>query len=362
MKKKLRIALVFGGRSAEHEVSITSAKNIYQALDRNKYDITLIGIDKKGSFVGSLKPQDVFVSSMRTSSLSTQQQHSLVTSSKNSGIHPSAVFSSQLLDVVFPVLHGPYGEDGTIQGMCKMLNIPFVGPDVLGSAIGMDKDVTKRLLRDGGIPIARFRVVTRKDDVSFRTIAGDLGVPFFLKPANLGSSIGVAKVTSEKEFKAALSSAFAFDNKVLIEEAIQGREIECSVLGNEEPVASVAGEIVPKGHDFYDYEAKYLDENGAELIVPANIPKATLKQIQSLALKTFQILCCEGMARVDFFLTKNNEIFVNEINTIPGFTNISMYPKLWEASGVSYPELIDRLVTLAIERQRRDAVHKSTRS
>jgi D-alanine-D-alanine ligase len=290
------------------------------------------------------------------------QQRSIVPSPKNSAIHPLADFSSHSLDVVFPVLHGPYGEDGTIQGMCKMLTIPFVGPDVLGSAVGMDKDVTKRLLRDGGIPTARFGVVRRNDDVSFGTIAHDLGVPFFLKPANLGSSIGVAKVTSEEGFKEALHSAFAFDNKVLIEESIQGREIECAVLGNEKPVASVAGEIVPKGHDFYDYEAKYLDENGAELIIPADLPKTTLKQIQSLAIKTFQTLCCEGMARVDFFLTKNNEIFVNEINTIPGFTNISMYPKLWEASGVSYPELIDRLITLAIERHTRDAVHKSTRS
>ena len=254
------------------------------------------------------------------------------------------------LDVIFPVLHGPFGEDGTVQGLLKLANIAFVGAGVLGSAIGMDKDVMKRLLRDAGIPIARFLVVNRYSpkEISFDDARNQLGVPLFIKPANFGSSVGIHKVKDREGFERAVCDALNYDNKILIEECIRGREIECSVLGNENPIASVPGEILPR-HEFYSYEAKYLDENGALLEIPAKLSPAISERIRQLAIKTFSLLCCEGMARVDFFLRNDEEIIVNEINTIPGFTRISMYPKLWEATGISYGELIDKLIELAIE-------------
>lgn len=347
--KKIKLALLFGGRSAEHEVSIRSAKNIYEALDKNKYDITLIGIDKKGVWhdlpqITSPQKKSVSISNPQENSLTNLFRATLTENSRE------ATF-----DVIFPVLHGPYGEDGTIQGMCKMLNIPFVGPDVLGSAIGMDKDVAKRLLRDSGIPVAKFLTVTKQDEITFEQSADKLGLPLFIKPANLGSSVGVSKVTDKESFTKAVSNAFQFDRKILIEESITGRELEISVLGNEHPIASEVGEIRPKNHEFYDYDAKYTDEDGAELIIPAKIPQTILKVMQDMAIRVFKTLTCEGMARVDFFLTKENKIIVNEINTIPGFTNISMYPKLWEASGIPYTELIEKLIQLAIERHQRDS-------
>jgi D-alanine-D-alanine ligase len=259
------------------------------------------------------------------------------------------------VDVIFPVLHGPFGEDGTVQGLLKLANVPFVGAGVLGSAVGMDKDVMKRLLRDAKIPIAKFLVFERSvaSKINFAAVKRALGLPFFVKPANLGSSVGISKVSAKKQFGRALTEAFRYDNKILIEESIRGREIECSVLGNENPIASLPGEIVTR-HDFYSYDAKYLDEKGAQLIVPAALAKNIVRQVQTLALRTFKTLGCEGMARVDFFLRNNREIFVNEINTIPGFTKISMFPKLWEASGIPYPRLIDRLIRLALERNRRE--------
>jgi D-alanine-D-alanine ligase len=255
------------------------------------------------------------------------------------------------LDVVFPVLHGPFGEDGTVQGLLKLANIAFVGAGVLGSAVGMDKDVMKRLLRDAGIPIARFIVVNghSSEKISFDYAREQLGLPVFVKPANLGSSVGIHKVKNREEFEQAVDDAFNYDNKILIEECIHGREIECSVLGNANAIASVPGEILPR-HEFYSYEAKYLDENGAVLEVPAKLTPAISERIRELAIKVFSVLCCEGMARVDFFLRDGEDLIVNEINTIPGFTRISMYPKLWEASGISYSELIGRLIQLAIER------------
>lgn len=267
------------------------------------------------------------------------------------------------LDVVFPILHGPFGEDGTVQGLLKLANIPFVGAGVLGSAVGMDKDVMKRLLRDAGIPIARFIVLNKysADEVAFDDAREQLGRPLFIKPANLGSSVGIHKVRDREEFDRAVRDAFKYDNKVLIEECIIGREIECSVLGNDQPVASVLGEILPS-HEFYSYEAKYLDENGAVLEIPAKLPPEISERIRQTAIKTFSVLCCEGMARVDFFLRNGEEIIVNEINTIPGFTRISMYPKLWEASGLPYGELIDRLIGLAIEKFGREKKLETERS
>jgi len=267
------------------------------------------------------------------------------------------------LDIIFPVSHGRFGEDGTVSGLLKLANIAFVGAGVLGSAVGMDKDVMKRLLRDAGIPIGRFITVNRysSKEISFEDARAELGLPLFVKPANLGSSVGIHKVTERAAFERAVRDAFNYDNKILIEEFIMGREIECSVLGNENPIASVPGEILPR-HEFYSYEAKYLDENGAVLDIPAKLPPATSERIRQLAIKTFSTLCCEGMARVDFFLRNGEEIIVNEINTIPGFTRISMYPKLWEATGISYSELIDRLIQLAIERFEREKRLKTDRS
>ena len=255
------------------------------------------------------------------------------------------------VDVIFPVLHGPYGEDGTIQGLAKLADIPCVGAGVLGSAVGMDKDVMKRLLRDAGIPIAPFLVARagRRDNPGFARVVEELGSTLYVKPANLGSSVGISRVRNAAEYEQALEEAFAYDRKVIIEREVVGREIECSVLGNDEPIASVPGEIVPSD-GFYSYRAKYIDENGARLLIPADLTGFQERTVRETAVAAFVALCCEGMARVDGFLTAEDVFVVNEINTIPGFTRISMYPKLFEASGVSAFELTDRLIQLAIER------------
>jgi len=313
-KKKLKIGILFGGKSAEHEVSIVSAKNIIKALDKQKYQVFPTKIDKNGKFnLNSIKK----------------------------------------MDVIFPVLHGPYGEDGSMQGLLKILNLPFVGPSVLGSAVGMDKDVMKRLFKEAGIPIGKFITLYNGEKISFEKIKKILGLPVLIKPANMGSSVGISKVKNESEWKKALKDAFLYDSKIVVEENTNGQEIECSVLGNEKPMASVLGEIVPK-NDFYSYKAKYIDEDGASLLIPAKVSKVITKKVQNLAIKVFQTLNCEGMGRVDFFVKKNGEVIVNEINTIPGFTSISMYPKLWEASGIPTSKLLDRLIDLAIERYNRE--------
>ena len=240
------------------------------------------------------------------------------------------------LDVVFPILHGPFGEDGTIQGLLKIMDVPFVGPSVLASAVGMDKEVAERLSRDAGIPVAKFKVFSlhQKDAIDFVQISKELKIPVFIKPSNLGSSVGISKAHNENEFWIAVDEAFKYDDKILIEEYIEGRELECSILGNDEPIASVVGEIIPND-EFYFYNAKYVDEHGAILDIPAKLSDKVQARVRALAVKAFQTLCCEGMARVDFFLTKKGKIIINELNTIPGFTNISMYPKLWEASAIS---------------------------
>jgi len=258
-----------------------------------------------------------------------------------------------VLDVIFPVLHGPFGEDGTVQGLLKLANVPFVGSGVLGSAVGMDKDIMRRLLRDAGLPIAKFLVFENKINCNFNKITKKLGLPFFVKPANLGSSVGVNKVKNKKDFSKAVSEAFQYDKKITVEEYINGREIECSILGNENPMVSVPGEIILKD-DFYSYKTKYVSKTGASLEIPAKISQHLTKKIQALAIKTFKVLSCEGLSRVDFFLKKNGEIIINEINTIPGFTSISMYPRLWKASGISYSKLIDKLIQLAIQRFKRE--------
>lgn len=354
MKKKLRVAILLGGKSAEHEISLISAKNIVEAIDKKKYEVVLIGIDKKGKWYfnddsrllqHADRPKPIRFDLKRNAL-------ALVPSNKaKPWLRLSTRRTDKPVDVVFPVLHGTFGEDGTVQGLLKLADIPFVGAGVLGSAVGMDKDVMKRLLRDAKIPIAKFLVFERAAlrQIKFASVKRALGLPFFVKPANLGSSVGISKVSTRDQFRPALEEAFRYDNKILVEEGIDGREIECSVLGNDNPIASLPGEIVTS-HDFYSYDAKYLDEKGARLIIPARLPKAVVKRIRELALRTFKVLCCEGMARVDFFLRGQSEIIVNEINTIPGFTKISMYPKMWQASGISYCELIDRLIRLALER------------
>lgn len=360
MKKKIHVGIIFGGRSAEHEVSIHSAKNVLQALDKNKYEISLIGIDQIGGWHFGHETQYILekkypaLKSFNKIDINTLQHN---TSNKNlviSSLPEQAAIHR--IDVFFPILHGPYGEDGTIQGLLKLAGKAFVGSGVLGSAIGMDKDVMKRLLLQAKIPVAKFLVFNKPqlNDIFYETVAKDLGKIFFIKPANLGSSVGVHKVKNANEFQAAVQDAFLYDTKILAEEYIDAREIECSVLGNDNPLVSLPGEIIPS-HEFYSYESKYLDENGARIEVPAKLSEKQTEQIQELAIRAFQVLCCEGFARVDFFLRKDSgQVFVNEINTIPGFTKVSMYPKLWEASGITYPELIDRLIKLAIERFKKE--------
>jgi D-alanine-D-alanine ligase len=319
----IKVGILFGGKSAEHEISLLSAKNIYDAIDKTKFDPVLVKIDKSGHWQMDVVKQ---------------------------------------FDVIFPILHGPFGEDGTIQGFLKLADVPFVGPSVLGSAVGMDKDVMKRLLRDAGIPIGKFLVLKSHEKVpSFAEVEAALSCTgsFFIKPANMGSSVGINKVRDEAEYAAAVKDAFLYDTKIIIEEFICGREIECAVLGNEEPVASVPGEIIPS-HDFYSYNAKYLDDKGAALEIPAKLDEETKRRIQEMAVNVFKTLCCEGLSRVDFFLQDNGGIIVNEINTMPGFTKISMYPKMWEADGVSYTDLITRLIELAISRFRKERKLKTS--
>jgi D-alanine-D-alanine ligase len=312
MKKKLKVAVLFGGKSAEHDVSLVSGKNVANALDKNKYIVSTVKIGRDGKF------------------------------------NFEAV---KKFDVVLPIMHGPFGEDGSMQGLLKLAGVPFVGPSVLGSAVGMDKDVMKRLLRDAGIPIGKFITLRNGDKADFNKIKKELRLPLFIKPANMGSSVGISKAANETEFKKAIATAFQFDAKIIIEEFIDGREIECAILGNDNPMASVLGEIIPKG-EFYSYDAKYVSDS--ETITKVELPKSIQNKIQRIALKTFQVLECEVMSRVDVFLKKDGQVLVNEINTIPGFTGISMYPKLWEASGITQTKLLDRLIELAIERFKRE--------
>jgi D-alanine-D-alanine ligase len=346
---KLTVGIIFGGKSAEHEVSLQSAKNVYDAIDRSRFEPVLIGIDKNGVW----RSMGDSLSLLNTGD---PRRISLNPSGAPVALPPASagLLSSQSangprLDVIFPILHGPLGEDGTVQGMLKLAGVPFVGSGVLGSAVGMDKDVMKRLFRDAGIPIGKFLTFKSREKLpSFAEIETALGSPFFVKPANMGSSVGISKVKSEAEYADAVREAFIYDVKIIIEEFIPGREIECAVLGNENPIASIPGEVIPT-HEFYSYDAKYIDENGARLEIPAKLDDGCQRTIQELSIKAFKTLCCDGLSRVDFFLKENGEALLNEINTMPGFTKISMYPKLWEASGIGYTELISRLIDLALE-------------
>lgn len=324
---KIRVGILYGGRSAEHEVSLVSAKNILAAIDRDTYDVTEIFIDQSGKWDQTLLTAD-------------------------------------RLDIVFPVLHGANGEDGTIQGLLQLLDLPFVGPDVLASALCMDKDIVKRLLDQAGLPVTPWETLTGTATAhqdAFDRLSEAYGCPFFIKPARTGSSVGVSKVRTASEYLTALDDAFRYDQKVLVEKAIVGHEVEVAVLGNEEPQASVVGELIVHA-DFYSYDAKYHDPNGATPVIPANLPGPVMEKIRSLALEAFRVTGCEGMARVDFFVSEAGKIFINELNTIPGFTEISMYPKLWQASGLTYSELIDQLLTLGLKRFERDRQRQTTYS
>lgn len=354
-KQKIRIGLLFGGRTGEHEVSLQSAKSIYDALDKERYDIVPIGIDKQGQWrLGSGAHFLLNTENPRLIKLndSTKPVTAVITNNQTELIETSTHTSQGKIDIFFSIIHGTYGEDGSLQGLFEILGTPYVGAGVLGSAIGMDKDVMKRLLIAGGLPVARYRALSARlaaEPNNQHKIIEELGLPLFVKPANAGSSVGITKVKNTQDLSAAVVVASHYDTKIIFEEAVTGRELECAVLGNQHPEASLAGEIVPT-HEFYSYEAKYIDEHGAALTIPANISKETLNELQTLAVQAFQILECAGMARVDFFLKSNGELIVNEINTLPGFTKISMYPKLWAASGLPYPKLLDRLIELALER------------
>ncbi|HJV05581.1 MAG TPA: D-alanine--D-alanine ligase family protein [Actinomycetota bacterium] len=367
-RRRIRVALVFGGRSAEHEVSVVSARSVAEALDPERYELVAVGIDKEGRWHLLAEPPALEAGSTEALPSVRPDAGSEVALAREPGarelVGPSG--EREPIDVVFPVLHGPFGEDGTIQGLLDLAGVPYVGSGVLGSAVGMDKAVQKVLFVAAGLRVADHLVVSERewldDPEAVEAGAAGLGFPVFVKPAALGSSVGITKVREPGELGPAMKEALSYGRKALVERAVEGaREIELSVLGNDDPVASVAGEIVPEGHEFYDYDAKYVDEHGARLIIPADVPPETLEELQRQAVTAFRAIDGAGMARVDFFLLPSGEIYVNEINTIPGFTKISMYPKLWEASGVSYRELIARLIDLAIERHAQEERRGRTR-
>jgi D-alanine-D-alanine ligase len=355
--KRLRIGVLFGGRSGEHEVSLASAASVIRALDPEKYEAVPIGITKDGRWLVGTGAQkmlpEVLKSGERVSLPPDPTAAALVPLAPSAG-HPSVA-----VDVVFPVLHGTFGEDGTVQGLLELAGLPYVGAGVLASAVGMDKDVQKRLFEQAGLPIVPFLVVRRSEwererAKVLRVIKKKFRFPVFVKPATLGSSVGMTRVKAAHELPAALDLAAEFALKILVERGVSGREIEVSVLGNDDVRASIPGEIVPH-REFYDYTAKYLEE-GTALVIPAPLKKKQVTTFQDYAVRAFRAIDGTGMARCDFFLERRTgKIFVNELNTIPGFTAISMYPKLWEASGLPYPRLIDRLIELALELHREKA-------
>jgi D-alanine-D-alanine ligase len=384
--EKLRVGILFGGRSGEHEVSLLSAASVLDAIDKEKYEVVPIGITKDGRWLTAehaenllqgklmLEPRNLRAGDPETTPSAAvlargeavvvppepvHRQSGLVPFQTDAAMMRRASDRAINVDVIFPVLHGTFGEDGTIQGLLELADIPYVGAGVLGSAAGMDKDIMKSLFIAAGIPIVKHVTILRsaweKDPKKVQKLMeSKLTYPVFVKPANLGSSVGISKAHNRKELGPAIEEAAKFDRKIVIEQGVGGkkekaREIECSVLGNDEPVASVPGEIVP-GKEFYDYTAKYVDE-GSQLIIPAKLTKAETKRVQDLAVAAFQAVDCSGLARVDFLMDpKTRKIYLNEINTMPGFTSISMYPKLWGASGLGYADLIDRLIQLGIAR------------
>ncbi|MCI0655790.1 MAG: D-alanine--D-alanine ligase [Acidobacteria bacterium] len=354
MGRRLRVGVILGGQSVEHEVSLISARSIFQHLSGDRYEVVPIGITRRGRWVTSTDGTALLREGLESAAAQTcflppdPSVGGLVILGTDGRTVP--------LDVIFPIVHGGRGEDGTLQGVLEMAGLPYVGAGVLASSVGMDKDLMKRVFRDAGLPVVRSRTLLRRDWEGARheileSLAPALGFPCFIKPANTGSSVGITKAKSRRDLEAGLNLAFRYDRKAVIETGIDAREIECSVLGNDSPQASVAGEIVPC-NEFYDYEAKYLAE-GSELLIPAPLPPVTAEEVRRLAVSAFKALDASGMARVDFFLDRGTgTVYLNEVNTLPGFTPISMYPKLWEASGIPYAALLDRLIDLALERHR----------
>jgi D-alanine-D-alanine ligase len=360
--KKTRVGIIFGGRSGEHEVSLRSARSVMEAIDKEKYEVVPIGITKEGRWLISGDPMKVLASKVDPRLLKApegevESRAVMVITDDEPALVPRASYLSEL-DVIFPVLHGPYGEDGTVQGLLELAGLPYVGADVTGSAVAMDKIIFKDVMKARGLPIVPYLQLKRKrweaePRAVLEEIEAELAYPVFIKPANLGSSVGISKCHDRTALASGLDEAARFDRKLLVEHAVtHAREIEVSVLGNDQPIASVPGEIVPK-REFYDYVAKYVAEGdeASDLLIPAPISDALTAQARQLAVDVYLAIDCAGLARVDLLLNgETNELFVNEANTIPGFTSISMYPKLWEATGVSYSELISRLIDLALER------------
>ena len=345
VETKTRVAILFGGKSAEHAISLRSAESILHALDPERFSAVPIRIDREGGWF--------FAPSAISGAGGSKEEAVSLAPDTREIVSLDRKASIGAIDVVFPVLHGPYGEDGTIQGLLELAGLPYVGAGVLGSSVAMDKDVTKRLLRDAGLKIAPFRTFTSVESAKAAVdlVQRELGELLFVKPANLGSSVGIGRATDREGYLRSVEVGFAYDTKIVVESGIEGREVECSVLGNDDPIASVLGEIRTNA-DFYTYEAKYLDESATELIIPARMDSKTSERMRKRAVAAFLAVCCSGMARVDMFLEQSGDVVVNEINTIPGFTSISMYPKLWEASGIGYRELVTRLIDLALERHR----------
>jgi D-alanine-D-alanine ligase len=359
---KLRIGLVFGGRSGEHDVSLASARSVMASLDTNKYEVVPIGITRTGTWLLGTDPARL--QAAKESVSQTGVEGSATTAVTLTGdpnlrhlipLHSGEQLQNNgALDVIFPVLHGTYGEDGTLQGLLEMANVPYVGCGVLGAALGMDKEKMKMVFKTLNLPGVDYLVYRRYEwerspETILDAIEQQLGYPNFVKPVNLGSSVGINKAHNRTELAHAISVAAEYDRKIIIEHGINCRELECAVLGNDEPIVSVVGEILAS-NEFYDYNAKYLD-NKSQCVIPADLPQATAQEIRRQAVQAFLALDLSGLARVDFFLEKETgQVFINEVNTLPGFTEISMYPKLWEASGLPYPELLDRLIELALER------------
>jgi len=351
---KKTIAIVCGGKSGEHEVSLRSAFYVYKNINRKKYCVVIIAIDKKGKWYFSRNFEDIIDTDGQLWKLRPKLEEIVLLKSKKC----SQVFSLKQkknligIDIFFPLIHGTYGEDGCLQGFFELLDIPYVGADVIGSAIAMDKEITKRLLMLEKIPVTKFIILKKEDKLAERKRKVNQAIkefhfPLFIKPVSLGSSVGISKIFSKKEINKSIEEAFQYDNRTMIEKFVKGREIECSVLGNSDPKVSLPGEI--KSRSFYSYEAKYLDPDEAELLVPAPLSKLLIKKVQELSIKVFKILKLQGMARIDFFLKPNGQLIVNEANTIPGFTQISMYPKLWQISGIKYSKLLDELIQSSIE-------------
>jgi D-alanine-D-alanine ligase len=358
--KKIRIGLIFGGRSGEHEVSLHSANSVMSHLDPNKYEVVPVGITKTGAWLLGSDPQKLLAAELGTGATEPESTTSVtLTGDPNVRRLIPLQSSEQLqengaLDVIFPVMHGTYGEDGALQGLLEMANVPYVGCGVLGAALGMDKEKMKMVFQSVGLPIVDYLVYRRHEwerspEAILDAIEQRLGYPNFVKPVNLGSSVGINKAHNRTELEHAMRVAAEYDRKIIIEHGVNCRELECAVLGNDEPIASVVGEVVAS-NEFYDYSAKYID-NKSQIIIPADIPQATAEEVRRQALKAFTALDLSGLSRVDFFLEKeSSQVYINEVNTLPGFTQISMYPQLWEASGIPYAELLDRLIELAIER------------